>query len=76
MASSHKSYLVIPKDSSQDDVGKIDSLCQIFGIGLVLFDAFNPKTPDFEIRVRPRKTEPDLFYTNKYMSLIEKDLFG
>jgi len=72
---SHKCYLVIPKQSSQDEVARLDSLCQLFGIGLVLFNAENPNTPDFIIRVRPNKHLPDFFYTNKYMSRIEKELF-
>jgi len=73
---SHKSYIVIPKNSSQDDISKLDALCMIFGIGLVLFDNSNPNDPQFEIRVRPLKHEPDMFYVNKYMKLIEKDLWG
>ena len=73
---SHKSYIVIPKNSSQDDISKLDALCLIFGIGLVLLDFTNPKDPQFDIRVRPIKHEPDMFYVNKYMKLIEQDLFG
>jgi hypothetical protein len=73
---SHKSYIVIPKNSSQDDISKLDALCLIFGIGLVLFDSSNPNDPQFEIRVRPLRHEPDMFYVNKYMRLIEKELFG
>ena len=72
---SHKCYLVIPKQSAQDEIARLDSLCQLFGIGLVLFDVENPSVPDFIIRVRPDKHEPDFFYTNKYMSKIEKELF-
>jgi hypothetical protein len=72
---SHKSYIVIPKNSPQDDISKLDALCLIFGIGLVLFDSSNPNDPQFEIRVRPLRHEPDMFYVNKYMRLIEKDLF-
>jgi len=72
---SHKCYLVIPNQSQQDEIARLDSLCQLFGIGLVLFDAKCPDTPDFNIRVRPNKHEPDLFYTNKYMVKIEKELF-
>ena len=73
---SHKSYIVIPKNSSQNDISKLDALCLIFGIGLVLFDSSNPNDPQFEIRVRPLRHEPDMFYVNKYMRLIEKELFG
>lgn len=72
---SHKSYIVIPKSSPQDDLAKLDSLCLIFGIGLVFFDSNDAINPQFEIRVRAMKHEPDMFYANKYMSLIEKELF-
>ena len=73
---SHKSYIVVPKNSSQGDISKLDALCLIFGIGLVLFDNSNVNEPQFEIRARPLKHEPDMFYVNKYMKLIEKELFG
>ena len=72
---SHKVYLVIPKTSPDADLNRIDSLCLIFGIGLVLFDVDNPKSPNFEIRVRAVKTEPDVFYVNKYLKIIEEKLF-
>ena len=72
---SHKSYLVIPQQALPDEIARLDSLCQVFGIGLVFFDALNPKDPAFNIRVRPRKQEPDLFYANKYMALIEAEMF-
>jgi len=73
---SHKVYIVIPKSSSEEDKSRIESLCLIFGIGLILFDSNNIKQPDFEIRVRPVKLEPDLFYVNKYIKLIEDELFS
>ncbi len=64
---SHKSYLVIPKASPDSDAARIDSLCMIFGIGLVLFNNQNPDQPEFEIRVRATKHEPDMFYLNHYL---------
>lgn len=48
----------------------------LFGIGLVTFDATAPAAPDFRILARAARHEPDLFYTNKYMALIEKELFS
>jgi hypothetical protein len=72
---SHKSYIVIPKESPEEDSARLDALCRIFGIGLILFDNNNPKTPGFEIRVRASKHEPDMFYVNKYMKLVEDALF-
>ena len=71
----HKSYIVVPKESLEEDISKIDALCLIFGIGLILFNSRNNKEPDFEIRVRPTKHEPDMFYVNRYMKLVENELF-
>lgn len=72
---SHKSYLVIPREASADELARLDSLCQIFGIGLVTFNPKDPAAPDFRLLVRSAKHEPDLFYTNRYISHVEKDLF-
>ncbi|MCS7029539.1 MAG: hypothetical protein NZ519_12320 [Bacteroidia bacterium] len=73
---SHKVYIVIPKNSSEEDKSRIESLCLIFGIGLIFFDSTNTENPQFEIRVRPIKHEPDSFYVNKYMKLLETELFS
>jgi hypothetical protein len=73
---SNKVYLVVPIKSSDEDLDRLDSLCQIFGIGLVTFDATKPTAPDFRVVTRPARHEPDQFYTNKYMALIEKELFS
>lgn len=72
---SHKSYIVIPNTSSREDITRLDGLSLIFGIGLILFDSSNPGLPEFEIRTRAMKLNPDMFYVNKYMKLIEDDLF-
>lgn len=42
---SHKSYIVIPSESPEDDIARLDTLARIFGIGLILFDAKDPKDP-------------------------------
>jgi len=56
-AFSHKAYLVIPKDSK--DLPRIEFLCMLFGIGLVLFNRKDAKNPQWEIKARATKTEPD-----------------
>jgi hypothetical protein len=73
---SHRSYIVVPEDSSQDDMSRIDALCMIFGIGLVVFDSADANAPHFQMKVRPSRQEPDIFYINKYLKLIERELFG
>lgn len=71
---SHKVYLVIPKEAEKDTL-RVESLCQKFGLGLILFDKNNFKNPAFEIRTRAAKSEPDYFYVNKYLRLLgEKEL--
>lgn len=73
---SHRSYLVVPRLSPEDDLARLDALSRIFGIGLILFDSSQPLTPNFDIRVRAAKHEPDMFYVNRCMRLIEDDLFS
>ena len=70
----HKSYLVVPRGAQPEDIGRLDALCVIFGIGLILFDASNPQVPDFQIRVRAAKHEPDHFYVNQYVKQIADEL--
>ena len=73
---SNKSYLVIPKCSSQEEIGRIEALCKVFGIGLVSFDSKDPNLPEFERLVTAIKHEPDRFYINKYAKMVESDLFN
>ncbi len=73
---SHKSYIVVPVDAPEDDVARLDTLARIFGIGFILFDSKVPAEPEFEIRVRATKHEPDMFYVNRYLKLIEDELFS
>ena len=72
---SHKVYLVVPKKSPSEEISRLDALCQIFGIGLVLFNADDPESPDFRLNVRPSRHEPDLYYTNANLAKIEDLLF-
>lgn len=73
---SHRSYLVVPAQAHADELARLDALCEISGIGLVIFNAEDPKAPAFRVQVRPRPHQPDYFYTNRYLSLIERELFS
>lgn len=73
---SHKTYLVVSNKAPDDEIARLDALCQVFGIGLVLFDSGNLNDPQFTIRSRPRHQQPDLFYANRYMKLIEAEMFS
>jgi hypothetical protein len=71
---SHRSYIVVPKTSSREDIDRLDSLARIFGIGLILFD-HETSEAHFEIRVRAALHEPDYFYLNQYLKQIENELY-
>ena len=60
---SSKVYLVIPNESPED-LDRIEALCILFGIGLILFDLDKSK-PNYNIRVRAQRHIPDYFYANK-----------
>lgn len=62
---SHKSYVVVPKKSSPEDLDRLEALCLICGLGLVLFDHLNPDAPDFILKLRAVKSEPDSYYVNQ-----------
>jgi len=62
---SAKCYVVMPKTISEDDKDRLESLCMLFGLGLVLFTP-DPKKPDFNIRVRAQRFLPDMFYVNEF----------
>jgi hypothetical protein len=62
---SAKSYIVMPETISEEDFSRLEALCILFGIGLVLFKV-NPEEPDFQIRVRAQRYSPDMFYVNEF----------
>lgn len=70
---SHKVYLVIPKEARSFDIKRVESLCLKFGLGLILFDRSNKDNPNFEILARAVKSEPDYFYVNKYLRILETE---
>jgi hypothetical protein len=62
---STKTYVVMPSSLSEEDLSRLESLCMLFGIGLVIFD-LDLKKPQFSIRVRAQRYLPDVFYVNEF----------
>jgi hypothetical protein len=62
---SSKSYVVMPETLTPDDYGRLEALCMLFGIGLVLFKP-DVKDPHFSVRVRAQRFSPDMFYVNEF----------
>jgi len=74
---SSKVYLVEPSSLVPEDQDRIEALCILFGIGLILFDP-DPQNPNFAIRVRAQRYNPDMFYVNQFadrLYSVRKDVF-
>lgn len=74
---SSKVYLVEPSSMILEDQARLEALCILFGIGLILFD-LDPQNPNFRIRVRAQRYNPDMFYVNEFASKLQdrkKDVF-
>jgi hypothetical protein len=65
---SHKVFIVIPKTTSYE---RLQALCSIHGIGLVLFNSTDVANPSYELKLPPQKNEPDYFYLNKFANDLE-----
>lgn len=74
---SSKVYLVEPNTILPEDLDRIEALCILFGVGLILFDV-NIENPNFTIRVRAQKYNPDMFYVNEFADKlynVKRDIF-
>ena len=54
----------MPPTLAQEDLGRLESLCMLFGVGLVLFD-LDKDNARFAIRMRAQRFSPDMFYVNE-----------
>ncbi len=63
---SHKSYIVVPSSTGEDDMSRLKALCSIHGVGLVTF-TLNVEEPDYTIVVLPIQASPDMFYANEML---------
>ena len=62
---SSKVYLVEPNSMIPEDQDRVEALCILFGVGLILFD-LDARNPNFQIRVRAQRNNPDMFYVNQF----------
>jgi hypothetical protein len=70
---SHKSYIVLPNTTSEDDLSRLKALCTIHGVGLVTF-TLDKAAPDYTIHVLPAQATPDMFFANQMLRrLLETD---
>lgn len=72
----HRVYIVIPADAPKDDLAKLDLLGRTLGIGVITWSKVAAGGFRFDIKVRAAKHEPDFFYMNRNLKLIEDKLFS
>jgi hypothetical protein len=65
---SHKTILAMPSDIEklEEDNARLKSLCDLFGVGYVLFEMESLADPNFRFVAPPRRFEPDMFYVNSF----------
>jgi len=57
---------VVPRNTSEEDLSRLKSLCSIHGVGLVTF-SLDKATPDYGVVVLPAQAAPDMFYPNQML---------
>jgi hypothetical protein len=62
---SHKVYIAIPEQSDNEEKERLNSLCFLFGIGLVSFDNTDPDPTKFKLKNSARKSTPDIDFLNE-----------
>lgn len=67
---SHKSYIVVPRTTTSDDMNRLTSLCSIHGVGLVVF-TLDRELPDYAVVVLPAVATPDMFYVNTMLDRLK-----
>ncbi|MFC7535918.1 hypothetical protein ACFQPG_00885 [Sphingomonas sp. GCM10030256] len=67
---SHKSYIVVPRTTTSDDMNRLTSLCSIHGVGLVVFN-LDVELPDYTVVVLPAVASPDMFYVNTMLDRLK-----
>ena len=69
---STKTYIAMPHNIGESDLSRLEALCMLFGVGLVLFNADSTDNPAFGIRVRAQRFYPDMFYVNEFAESLKK----
>lgn len=77
-----KTYVVMPREMREADLSRLEALCMLYGVGLVLFD-LDVGEPNYDIRVRAQRHIPDMFYVNEFAERLRshdpdafRELFG
>jgi hypothetical protein len=72
---STKTFIAMPTTLTEEDRDRLDALCMLFGVGLILFD-LNKDKPQFTIRARAQRFSPDMFYANAFADRLRATNLG
>jgi hypothetical protein len=73
-----RTYIVMPSTMPDADQERLDALCMLFGVGLVLFD-LDKERPNFRAMARAQRYAPDMFYLNRFADQLHdhnKEIFN
>lgn len=70
----HKSYIVVPRASSTEVLDRLEALCPTCGLGPTLFDHQDVEPPNFVLRVRALRSEPDTCNVSRNLKMVEREL--
>jgi hypothetical protein len=61
----------MPETLPDADRDRLESLCQLFGIGLVMF-RLDTADPAYRLEVRAMRNSPDMFFANDFARRLQK----
>jgi len=68
---STKTYIAMPDTIAREDLDRLEALCMLFGVGLVLF-TLDAEQPNFLIRVRAQRFSPDMYFVNEFADQLHR----
>jgi hypothetical protein len=68
---STKTYIVMPRALDKVESERLEALCMLFGMGLVLFDV-DVEKPEFATIIRAQRFSPDVYYVNEFAEWLKK----
>jgi hypothetical protein len=68
-------YFAVPRSLQAEELRRIELLCVMSRVGLILFDAGRPELPDWTLRVRPPLDAPDPSSLNDKLALLRGKLY-
>jgi len=67
----HRVYLAMPESLPKADLDRLDSLCVLFGVGLILFRP-DPEDPGYRLAARAQRHAPDMFFANEFARRLQR----